>query len=767
MSIRTQIIYGYLLTLGLALGGSGVGLVLGNIYQQRALQTRQQASLERQLLTTLQINILYNRPAKQLTPHVKNPARFRQESQALQERVAKIQALLQSPSATQIQLQPDLEPKLATYRQVLAQFTVKLNQFVQQVQPLTQQAKGAEKAQKLVVDLVKSPEFVAFIEFPDQLTAFSQRAEEQERQSEQALQQAEQLRTQIIVASLLAAIAVALLVAFYTSDRIARPIQTLTATTQRVTAEGNFDLEVPVGNRDEVGVLAQSFNQLIHQVKTLLDSQQHYLAEMERAKTTAEVANQAKSQFLANMSHELRTPLNGILGYTQILFRSGLSVTQERGLIIIEQCGQHLLALINDVLDLAKVEAGKLTVNAQPFHLPSLLEGVAEITRIRAEQKHIAFDYIAVTALPHGIVGDDKQLRQILLNLLSNAVKFTDQGQVTLTVAAESLEADDPQTAPQVRLSFSVQDTGIGLSPEQMGRIFQPFEQVGDRQRQAEGVGLGLAISQSLVQLMGGEITVESQPGQGSCFRFSIVCPVEADWAQSRTQTTLGKIIGYEGPRRQILVVDDRWENRAVLVTFLRMLDFDVREADNGQTALAQLQQHRSDLIISDLKMPVMSGIEFLQELQANGALKAIPVIVSSASAFESDRQLSLHLGAQAFLPKPIQANDLYRTLAEVMHITWRYETPPPSVPPAPAVADSPLLPPVEELQAWLTYAMAGQLHDLGEILAQQASQNLPYHSFIQQLLARVNAFQLLEVRRCLQTALASLSPLCEEETQS
>ncbi|WP_016876371.1 ATP-binding protein [Chlorogloeopsis fritschii PCC 9212] len=466
--------------------------------------------------------------------------------------------------------------------------------------------------------------------------------------------------------------------------------------------------------------------------------------ELRQAEEIATNSSQAKSEFLANMSHELRTPLNGILGYTQILQRTEpLTNKGRKGVEIIQQCGSHLLTLINDVLDLSKIEARKLELNPVDFYFPAFLDSVTEICRIRAEQKSIAFHIELEPDLPVGIRADEKRLRQVLINLLGNAIKFTEQGSVTFKVKF----ASQKQQKTNYKIRFEVADTGVGMNAEQLNKIFQPFEQVGDRKRQAEGTGLGLAISQKIVSLMGSQIEVESESGKGSTFYFEVELQEAKDWAKASRMMQQGTVVGYRGEKRTILVVDDKWENRSVLVNLLEPIGFILVEASQGEEALEQAIAHKPDLIITDLMMPVMDGFELIHRLHQSPQFEKIVVIASSASVFETDQYKSIDAGASAFLPKPIEAETLLELLRKYLQLEWVHESKVETNTKANVASSNhpaEMIPPAKEiLQQLLNLVQDGDIQRIQEMAPQLSASDEKLTLFAQQLMQLASNFQI------------------------
>lgn len=458
---------------------------------------------------------------------------------------------------------------------------------------------------------------------------------------------------------------------------------------------------------------------------------QQEICERQKAEEAAQSANQAKSRFLASMSHELRTPLNGILGYAQILKRDQtLNEQQKHGLGIIHQCGEHLLTLINDILDISKIEAQKMELHASNFHFIEFLEGIVEIFRVRAEQKGISLIYEQHESLPAGVQGDEKRLRQILMNLLGNAIKFTEAGEVVFQV-----------TYQEDKIRFQVKDTGIGMAPEQLEEIFLPFYQVGHSHRQLEGTGLGLAITHQLVEMMGSELKVNSVLGQGSVFYFDVDLPEVLDWVYF-SKGDEGKIIAYKGSKQKILVADDNEEIRALMVNMLAHLGFEISEATDGQDCLNKALEIKPNLILMDLIMPVMSGLEATRQLRNLPEMAGTIIIATSASVFDFNRQKSLESGCNDFLPKPILIQELLEKLRFHLALEWVYEegsaeSEVKSHSPNIAPAEDIIAPSAEELAVLFDLAMMGDLRGIMERATQLEEMNqdwVPFAANLRQL---------------------------------
>ena len=430
--------------------------------------------------------------------------------------------------------------------------------------------------------------------------------------------------------------------------------------------------------------------------------------DLKIAKEKAEVASQVKSAFLANMSHELRTPLNAILGYAQILRRDTAQPNRRHaaGLATIQESGQHLLNLINDILDLARIEAGKLSLDPVDCNLAAFLDLVTKMMRVKADEKSLSFTCLAAPDLPAAVTVDEKRLRQVLLNLLCNAVKFTDHGEVSLRVLKVASSGD------RVRLRFEAADTGIGMTAEQMAGIFERFEQAGEAVRREGGSGLGLAISQQLIRMMGGNIEVESQPGKGSLFWFELDLPVAAP---PRAAAPAPRIVGYQGPRQTLLVVDDLPQNRRLLVDALQPLGFSMVEAGNGQECLDLLDAVRPDLIVMDVMMPRMDGREATRRIRQQPRFAGMPVIASSASATSEDEAQCHAAGADVFLPKPIDNDLLLKAIGDLLSLTWitAAERAPATGDVEPEPPAGVVVPPPDEIETLYQLARVGNMRSL------------------------------------------------------
>ena len=417
------------------------------------------------------------------------------------------------------------------------------------------------------------------------------------------------------------------------------------------------------------GTVADLIGLAIAQLK-LAQKERSHRRELIEAKQSADLANSAKSEFLAKMTHELRTPLNAILGFCQLLCRDTSTTESQRDTLnIINRSGEHLLDLINDVLEMSKIEAGQTEVRRDRFEVERLIRSVHEMLQLKAGEKGIELNLTVESTLPREAFSDRSKIRQILLNLLGNAVKFTEEGHVSLTVRSEAGKADE------LKLHFAIEDTGRGIEAHELPTLFQKFRQTESGKLSHQGTGLGLAISKHFIELLGGKIEVRSVYGKGTVFEFFVVCEPAVDRSVPNPEAEAGRVLGIADgqPIPKILIVEDQPVNRVLLKRLLASVGFEIIEAENGKIAADNWQKWKPDLIFMDQDMPIMNGNEATRSIvaSAGGASNAPPIVALTAYALEDTKRAAIDAGCRGFLTKPFKNSEIFALIANELGLRY------------------------------------------------------------------------------------------------